>query len=284
MSCNSESEKPLKVVFLFTLIACFQAIVGKACAQVPAIPDGARTHWVVHRAEEIVQYITFDPADVQSRLPSKLRFITIKELATGNVGWAADYLAAHPSNGNWGVSFLEIVRMRKFMIDGRTPRWPKHGAVALWCARVVPSDSTVNLGQGRPLLVLDFWVPDSAYAVYMRKKGHFATYGDVRLYQDSEQRWHGSIQADHLDAVAVCKPSGPVIGGPESRGEQALFPPYSSSVTDVVRVAFVGHKEQDCDGDSSWRFQGTHPLVDAILVGSSMYEFGYNLIGGAYLR
>ncbi len=266
------------------VIACIEALGGNASAQVLTMPDGAGTHWVVDQAEEIVQYVTFNPAYVQSRLPSKLRFITIKEFAAGNVGWAADYLAAHPSNGNWGVSFLEIVRMRKFTIDGREPRWPKHGAVALWCARVAPSDSTVNLGQGRPLLVLDFWIPDSAYAVYMCRRGHYATYGDVRLYRESDECWHGSIQADKFHAVAVCKPWGPVIGGPESRGEQALFPPASSSVTEVVRVVFAGHREQECDGGSSWRFQGTHPLVDGILVGSSVYEFGYNLVGGAYLR
>ena len=265
-------------------IACGQAPVVNASAQVLTIPNGAGTHWVVDQAEEIVQYVTFNPADVRSRLPSELRFITIKELAAGNVGWAADYLAAHPSNGNWGVSFLEIVRMRNFTIDGRGPRWPKHGAVALWCARVAPSDSTVNLGQGRPLLVLDFWIPDSAYAVYMCRKGFYATYGGVRLYRDSEERWHGSIQAGKFHTVAVCRPSGPVIGGPESRGEQALFPPASSSVTEVVRVAFAGHREQECDGGSSWRFQGTHPLANGILVGSSIYEFGYRLVGGAYLR
>ena len=266
------------------VIACIEALGGNASAQVLTMPDGAGTHWVVDQAEEIVQYVTFNPAYVQSRLPSKLRFITIKELAAVNVGWAADYLAAHPSNGNWGVSFLEIVRMRKFTIDGREPRWPKHGAVALWCARVAPSDSTVNLGQGRPLLVLDFWIPDSDYAVYMCRRGHYATYGDVRLYRESDECWHGSIQADKFHAVAVCKPWGPVIGGPESKGEQALLPPASSSVTEVVRVVFAGHREQECDGGSSWRFQGTHPLVDGILVGSSVYEFGYNLVGGAYLR
>jgi hypothetical protein len=279
-----EFEKSLKVVFLFMAIACLQVLVEGASAQVLTIPEGARAYWVVDQAEEIVQYITFEPAAVESRLPGSLRFITIKELAENNVGWAVDYLSSHPSNGNWGVSFLEIVRMRTFMIDGRAPHWPEHGAVALWCARVAPSDSTVTLGPGRPLLVLDFWIPDSTYAIYMREKGYYATYGDIRLFRDSEQKWRGSIGTDDFDAIAVCKPSGPVIGGPESRGEQSLFPPSSSSVTDIVRIAFAGHREQECDNNSSWRFQGTHPLVHGILVGSSVYEFGYNLIGGAYQR
>jgi hypothetical protein len=272
----------LKTIFVLIVFACLPILVGEASAQGLIIPDSTRTHWVVKQAEEIVQYITFDPVEVQSRLPSNLRFITIKELATGNVEWAMDYLAAHPSNGNWGVSFLEIVQMQTFMIDGLAPRWPENGAVALWCARVASLDSVVNFGQGRLLLVLDFWVPDSAYAVYMRNKGHYATYADVRLYRDSVQKWHGSIRTEHFDVVAICKPSGSVIGGPSSSGKQVLFPPASSLVSDVVYVAFRGHREQECDGNSTWRFQGTHPLVQGILVGSSIYEFGYDLIGGAH--
>jgi hypothetical protein len=274
----------VRLILVIVPIACVSMIAMEASAQVLTLPDGSRTHWIVDQAEEIVQYIVFEPTSVESRLPSMLRFITIKELAASNVGWAVDYLSAHPSNRNWGVSFLEIVRMQTFVIDGRAPCWPEHGAVALWCARVAPSDSTVELGPGRPLLVLDFWIPDSTYAVYMGQKGHYATYGDVRLYRDSEHKWHGSIEADGFDAVVECKPSGSVIGGAASRGEQALFPPSSSSVTDVVRVVFAAHREQGCNGDASWVFQGTHALVQGILVGSSIYEFGYNLIGGAYLH
>jgi len=265
-------------------LACFPILAEAASAQILTLPDGARTHWVVDGAEEIVQYIVFDPATVESRLPGTLRFITIKELAAGGVGWAADYLSKHPSHGYWGISFLEIVRMQTFTIDGLAPHWPKHGAAALWCARVAPLDSTVELGSGRPLLVLDFWIPDSMYAGYMCKKEHYATYGDVRLYRDPQGKWHGSIGADGLSVVAECKPAGSVIGEAGSGGAQSLFPPSSSTVTNVVRVAFAGHREQECEEGSSWRFQGTHPLVHGLVVGSSIYEFGYNLIGGAYPR
>lgn len=268
----------LSIVIAITFIHC-----NAGFTQDLTIPEGSHTKWVINNAEEIVQYLTFDPASVKSRLPDNLRFITLKELADKNIDWATDYLSNHPTNSNWGVSFLEIVRMQSFTIDGREPSWPEKGAIALWCARVASSDSIRQLGPGRPLLVLDFWVPDSSYAVYMRNKGHYASYGDIELYQNSDQTWHGSIRTDNFMVDMSCKPSGPVFGGPRSRGEQTLFPPASSLISDVIHVAFAGHHEQECDSGTSWLFQGSHPLVNGILVGSSTYEFGYNLIGGAYL-
>ena len=274
----------MRITLQYILIATALIQYNEAFTQALTIPEGSRTRWVINNAEEIVQYLTFDPATVEPRLPDNLRFTTLKELADNNIEWAADYLFSHPSNSNWGVSFLEIVRMQTFTIDGLEPNWPEQGAVALWCARVASSDSTIKLGPGQPLLVLDFWVPDSTYVAYMQNKGHYATYGDIELYQDTEQTWHGSIRTDNLAAEMLCKTSGPVFGGPGSRGEQTLFPPASSLLSDVIRVAFAGHHEQECDSDSSWRIQGNHPLVNGILVGSSIYEFGYNLIGGAYLH
>lgn len=171
------------------------------------IPEGSQTKWVINNAEEIVQYLTFDPASVESRLPDNLRFITLKELADKNIDWATDYLSNHPTNSNWGVSFLEIVRMQSFTIDGLEPNWPEKGAIALWCARVASSDSAIKLGSARPLLVLDFWVPDSSYVLYMQNKGHYSSYGDIELYQDSNQTWHGSIRTDNFTVDMLCKPS-----------------------------------------------------------------------------
>ena len=37
------------------VIACSQVLLGNASAQVLTIPPGARTHWVVDQAEEIVR-------------------------------------------------------------------------------------------------------------------------------------------------------------------------------------------------------------------------------------
>jgi len=63
---------------------------------------------------------------------------------------------------------------------------------------------------------------------------------------------------------------------------QALFPRQSSTVTDVVRIAFAGHRVQECKQNSMWKFSGNHPLVRAVVLEHSMYEFGYDLVGRAY--
>jgi hypothetical protein len=257
-------------------------MTGETVAQVPALPPGARTHWIVSQPQEIVAYVTFDPAGVHSRLPPTLRFITVGELASAGVRWAADHLVTHPAHDKWGISFLEIVRTGTFSIDGRAPRWPKDGAAGFWCARVAASDPAANLGPGQPFLVLDLWIPDSEYVAYMRARGHHATYGEVGLFQDPDGRWHGSVRTEGLTLAAQCAPIGPIVGGAGAAGMQVFFPPMSSSVASIVRVAFAGHRVQECRSDESWNIRGTHPLAGSTVLGPSNYEFGYDMAGGAY--
>jgi hypothetical protein len=159
---------------------------ARAEAQVANLPEGSQAIWVVDQPQEIVAYVVFDPVVVKRELPQCLRFINLRELATAGIAWAADYLANHPTQGNWAISFLEIVRMGTFIIDGRAPNWPKDGAAALWFARVAPSDPAVNLGPGRPYLALEFWMPDRDYVAYVHEKGYSATYGKAKLLQDSD--------------------------------------------------------------------------------------------------
>jgi hypothetical protein len=259
-------------------------LAGDASPQVPALPAGAQTHWVVEQPYEIVAYTTFDPAKVARQLPKTLRFITLNELATSGVRWASDYLAERPAHGSWGVSFLEIIRAATFTIDGRAPKWPEQGAAALWCARVAPADRATDLGPGQPFLMLAFWMSDDAYASYMRGKGHPASAGDVTLIKSAEGRWRGSIAVAGLGVVADCEPTGAVTGGPGSAGMQAFFPPVSSALDFVVRVAFAGHRVQQCGGESSWHLTGSHPLAGGVVLRPSTLQFGYELVGGAYRR
>jgi hypothetical protein len=258
--------------------------VGDAPAAVPDLPAGARSRWVVEEPEEIVTYLAFDPDAVRDRLPSGLRFITVGELADGGAPWARELLGRRPALAPWGVSFLEIVRARTFTVDGRAPRWPTHGAAALWFARVAPADPRADLGPGRPLLALDLWVPDKAYARYMREKGYHAGYGDVRLRRESSGRWLGTVDVPGLEVTVACQPAGPVGGGPMSAGMQTIFPPANSTVTDTVRVGFAGHREQACGSGTSWELRGPHPIAEGILLGETSYEYGYHLIGGTYPR
>ncbi len=263
-------------------LLCSGLVARDAPAQVPTLAKGAQTHWIVGQPYEIVAYVTFDPATVKRQLPRTLRFIAVSELAAGGVRWATDYLAEHPAHGHWGISFLEIVRMGTFTIDGRTPNWPEHGAAALWFARVAPSVPATDLGPGQPFLALEFWMPDSAYVAYMRGKGHYATYGDVKLIQNAEGIWRGSVSVAALSIVAESVPTGAVTGGVGSAGMQVFFPPLSSTVKNIVRVAFAGHREQECGSGSSWSLQGTHPIAGGVVLRPSVFEFGYDLVGGAY--
>jgi len=272
------SHKPVLVSFVFSALLALGAR-----AQIPTLPDSAETKWVVDAPEEIVGYLIFDPATVEDRLPSLLRFITVQELASSQIPWAREHLDEYPAHAGWGISFIEIVRMGTFEIDGRSPKWPEHGAGALWCARVAPSDSMTELGPGQPFLILEFWMPDSMFAAFMREKGHYASFGDVRLRKNPAGKWLGSVEVEGLRAVCNCTPARDVESS-GSAGMQVFFPPALSKVTSVVRVAFAGHEVRRCEEAASWRFEGVHPLARGVMLGRSTFQFGYDLIGGAYRR
>jgi hypothetical protein len=267
--------------FRLVVAGAFFLLAVDAPGQVPALPHGARTKWIVAGPEEVVSYLIFDPATVAEKLPKFLRFITIKELADGNVPWAKEHLGNYPAHADWGISFIEIVRMKTFVIDGHAPAWPEHGAAALWFARVAPADPAKEPGPGQPFLELEFWLPDRDYVAYMRRKEHYASFGDVRLRNDKNGKWIGSIEADGLSAACACTPEDEVRGFGSS-GMQVFFPPATSAVTGFVRVAFAGHRERECGENASWKFKGSHPLAKGMILGPTSFQFGYELIGGAY--
>jgi hypothetical protein len=263
------------------LALAVSAIADKADAQVPQLPEGALTHWAIEGPEEIVSWVLFDPATVDHLLPARLRFITVGELAAVGIGWAVDHLSKRPSRAQWGVSFLEIARMESFTIDGDAPVWPEDGAVGLWFARVAPAHDAADLGPGQPYLALEFWLPDSSYVAKFREKGHYATYGNVVLNRSEDGKWRGTIAVDGLSIVAECVPTGPITGGRGSAGMQSIFPP-ASSLANVVRIAFAGHRVRGCREDLPWIVRGTHPLAGGEVIGPAEFQFGYRLVGGAY--
>ncbi len=266
------------VFFIFILLMAEESL-----AQIQSLPDNAQTKWIVNHPEEIVSYLIFDPATVKDRLPSSLRFITIEELAAYRITWADEHLKKCPAHAGWGISFIEIVRMGTFEIDGNKPAWPENGAAALWFARVASSDPKIDLGPGRPFLALEFWLPDKEFVDYMCEKGHYAGYGDVRLHKNPEGKWLGFVEAEGLNLSCECMPAGE-IEETYSGGRQVFFPPAESGVKSIVRVAFAGHKIQQCREDGFWRIEGVHPLAGGVLIGPSTFQSGYDLVGGAYLH
>ena len=223
----------------------------------PPLPDGGRTRWIVDKVHEVVCYATFDPQQIRPALPAKFRFVTVSEVAKGGASWARDYLKEHASHSQWGISFLEIVQAKEFSIDGKKPHFPQNGAVALWCARIAPvGEQSVY---ARPFLLLNMWIPDAEYAIYMRQRGHYATFGDVRLTSCPDGSWLGSVQTADLHISMECKPQGPISGGDHAAGTQTLIPPATASMPHFVQVVFAEHREQECL-DANWRITGPHPL------------------------
>jgi hypothetical protein len=263
------------------LALAVSAIADTVAAQAPALPEGARTNWVIEGPEQIVSWVLFDPAAVDHLLPAGIRFVMVEELAAVGIKWAADRLSERPSQAQWGVSFLEIVRAESFTIDGAAPVWPEDGAIGLWFARVAPADDATDPGPGQPYLALEFWVPDRSYVERLREKGHYATYGDVVLDRSPDGKWRGMIAVDGLTIVAECVPTGPITGGQRSAGMQSIFPPAASRAS-VVRVAFAGHRVRRCREDSRWIVRGTHPLAGGETIGPAEFQFGYRFVGGAY--
>lgn len=265
----------------FVIIIISLIVAPQALTQNTTLPEGAQTKWLVNDPEEIVSYLIFDQATVIERLPSYLRFITIAELAASDIGWAKEYLRENPIRSTWGISFIEIIRMNKFEIDGKSPKWPGDGAAALWFARVGYTNINDYFDAGTPFLALDFWLPDAMYVSYMRSKGHYASYGDVRLQKKSDGTWTGSIDTDELHVSCVCKPDSNSISS-GSNAMKVIYPPENSGIKDFVRIALAGHKVMTCEEGSSWIFKGVHPLVNSILLGSTSFQYGYSLTGGSY--
>lgn len=253
-------------------------VPDRASGQDLSLPEGAETSWIVEGPEEILAYYTFDPATVAERLPEGLTFVTVADIAAAGNEQARAHVAANPTRTHWGVSFLEIVRQDVFEIDGRRPDIPDDGAFALWFASVWSED-----GKSAPpeKLALDLWMPDAAYASYMRQKGHFARPGDVRLSRTEDGAWVGYVEVDDLRVEARCTPEEAVRAKGPGRG--VVHPPAGSDVRNVVRTSFVGHEEQVCEEDD-WDVTGTHPLSGSVRIATVQptFLFGYSLRGGAY--
>jgi hypothetical protein len=173
------------------------------------------------------------------------------------------------------------MRADSFVIDNRQPHWSDSAAVALWFARILPKNRMSDSSTAMPFLVLEFWVPDSSYVIFIRSKGYFASYAAVNLIQH-DGAWHGTVRTQHLAADVTCKPVGAESGGPNSRGRQLLIPPASSGLITVVNISFAGHRERKCAETTGWWRSGSHPLTRAVEIASPSLQYGYRLIGGVY--
>lgn len=269
---------------LWKLLSAFLLIgfAAPAQPQVPQLPAGAQSRWVVEGPEEVVGYLTFDTATIRARVPRSLRLVTIGELASAGRSWARAYLAAHPGHADRGLSIVEIVRAQVFAIDGREPDWPANGAVALRFARVAWNGEPPVPGAGQPFLLLNLWVPDRSYVQFMRRRGYPAEAGRVWMERGEDGAVRGAVAVEGLTLTADCRPDGAVSGGPGSSGVQTFLPPEDSPTHTAITVSFAGHRIQDCREGAVWQITGDLPIARGTFVGSSSFQWGYHLVGGTY--
>jgi hypothetical protein len=114
---------PFKTRMLVILGAAL-VLIQSSWAEMPKLPEGGETSWTMAGVHEVVCYTMFDPSEHVSLLPENFRFVTLEEISIGGAQWAQDYLKMHPTHKLWGISFLEIVQSKTFLIDGKAPSWP----------------------------------------------------------------------------------------------------------------------------------------------------------------
>jgi hypothetical protein len=272
----------LALLFAVVAATASPSTASTSPAEVPPLPEGNLTTWIVDDPVEVVGYLLLDPATVAGQVPSDLRLVTVEELAAAGIGWAVGHLVESPEHAAWGISFVEIVRAGRFEIDGRSPRWGEDGAAALWFARVAPRDPTVDLGPGRALLALGLWLPDQGFVDLMVRKGYVAAPGQVRLSGTGGDRLIGSVRTGDLRIRCTCQPSKEqtTLGG---GGYQTILPAADAGASSIVIVAFAGHVIRDCLDHPAWSIEGRHPLASAFVMQPSTLQTGYHLVGGTYL-
>jgi hypothetical protein len=271
----------MRAAMIFMMVTAVAA--PRVRAQDPSLPSGALTEWIIREPAEIVGWLAVDVRDITAELPAGTRYVTIGELARRRVSWAVAHLGDHPSHAGWGVSFLEVIRAGTFTIDGRTPNWPVNGAAALWAARIERHQAGPSPIVEPTFVLLNFWIPDSLYVQRVRAKGHCAEYGHVTL-DLRDGRWQGIVEAADLSIAARCAPDPSAAVTEGSGGMQTFYPPANSGISELLRVAFAGHRIQECTPDVAWTFSGTHPLARTVMIAAPSFEAGYALRGGAYHR
>lgn len=266
-------------------LAALLVFSAPCVAEAPRLPPGGTTHWDMEELEVIVTFLLFDPKDPGIALPKGLRLISLSEV---NEPEFQDHLKEHPERSDWAFSFVEFVRPRTWVLDGKSPTFPANGSIAVWFAPVdhsqlaaeVPKASYERVIAPSPdaLLVLGLWIPDREYAAYMRARGHKAEYGMATLTVDGDGTFHGELRLDDLTVQTTATPHGDVSGEPDPF-TQVFFEP-GKAVEKVVVLTGSNARERECE--ATWSKDGDHPLSRGAFVGPTFLNVEGPLSGSAY--
>jgi hypothetical protein len=235
--------------------------------------------------EVVVTFLLFNPKDPGIALPKGLRFISLREMDAPEF---QDHLKKNPEHSDWAFSFVEFVRPKTWVLDGKAPILPENGSMAVWFAPVDHSQLAAEVSRDGyerviapspdAVLVLGLWIPDREYAAYMRTRGHRAEYGMATLVKDSSGTYHGELRLDDLSVKVSATPRGEVTTEPDPF-TQIFFEP-GETVERVVVLAGRNARERDCAAD--WSMKGDHLLSRGKFVGPTFLNVEGPLKGSAY--
>lgn len=269
------------------LLACLAIIGVCPAALAQQLPPGGTTSWEMQELEVIVTFLLFDPKDPEVALPKGLRFVSAREVSKESPEFQ-EHLKNHPEHSDWAFSFVEFLRPKTWVLDGKALTLPENGGIGVWFAPVDHSQLAAEISKGMyetviapspgGMLVLGLWVPDREYAAYMRARGHHAEYGMVTLVKDKEGALQGEMQVGELNVKASAVPQGEVETEPDLF-TQVFYEP-GQSVENVVVLAGGNVRERKCTAE--WSKKGDHPLSRGVFVGPTILNVEGPLKGSAY--
>jgi hypothetical protein len=249
------------------------------------LPAGGTSKWEMEELEVIVTFLLFDPKDPGIALPKGLRFMSLGEMDAPEF---QDHLKRNPEQSDWAFSFVEFLRPKTWLLDGKALELPENGGIGVWFAPVDHSQLAAEVSPGRyeaviapspdAVLVLGLWIPDREYVAHMRARGHHADYGMVTLVKDSTGAFQGELQLEDLNVKASATPQGAVTSEPDPF-TQVFFEP-GETVERVVVLAGKNARERGCTAE--WSMKGAHPLSRGVFVGPTFLNVEGPLKGSAY--
>lgn len=264
-----------------------------ARAQFGQLPSGAVSSSSMGLADEIVLYLTFDPAITQDLLPPGIRFRTLEEIARRPDSAAiAEHLRRHPEHKGWAYSFVEIIHPASLEYDGYKARLGARGGMAVWYAYAARTDTSDTRPKGSQLAALGTWLSDKRLVKQMRAKGYPAEYAKIEFRRDRSGVVRGRLKTGGLEVRGRCRLEGepytPDFGTPPFM--QTLWTPRALGQTFEI-VTFYGHAQQKC-GAPEWEMSGTDLLANAFRhratggteISGTDYYAHYVLRGALYRR
>lgn len=282
---KSRQARPEQYAAVLGILIALGVFSTFSIAAAKPLPSGGTTSWEIQEVEALVTFVIFDPKDSSVALPKGLSFVSAREVPFPQL---EEHLKQHPEHSDWAFSFVEFVRTKGFLLDGKAPELPENGGIGVWFAPVdhskllteIPKDGYDSVVAPSPdaLLVLGFWVPDKEYVAHMRARGHHAEYGMVTIAKDSNGTYEGEMQVGDLNVKATATPTGEVSDEPEPF-TQAWFTP-GEQVDGAVILAGANVRERECTAE--WSRKGDHPISRGVHLGLTFLVKEGPFTGSAY--